>query len=114
MNFTYTAEGGLRLGGCACVSHKFCFQHRFEVGAKLFICDKASLEGKLKPVVIKHVLINFDHGQPIFIYRETLNRCFLEEELCTKQEAIDLALEFCEDQEEKAIEFLESLCGPSG
>jgi hypothetical protein len=112
MDFTYVGSGGFKLGGCAVVRKEACYNHKYEVGSTVYICDKAANKGKLEPIYIKKVRINFDKFNfPVVVYQEKNNRCFLEYELCTHQEALELAIMYHEDQLLGALEFIESQCG---
>ena len=99
MNFTYEGTGGITLGCCASpITVTKRFQHKFGVGEVAYVKETARAKRKLEPVTIKIVERRFSstpasHGiQPVFMYTDTFNMCWMEEELVWQAEAVDLAI----------------------
>ncbi len=112
-DFCYTMSGGVVMGDCAFVSKSECVRFKYGIGSTVFICNTASTKGKLEAVVIKKVnLINnrptLDTFVPIYI--DTFNACWEEIELCTQQEAIELAQDSLLKTLEETQEFIDSFC----
>ena len=92
MNFTYTATGSIQIGGCVHIGFKPYFPSLYVAGDVVFRRDKA-FKGKFEQLVIKRVILNRDFYtlmQPIFVYMDRENACWLEYELITQDEAMIL------------------------
>lgn len=114
MNYTYTATGSIRLGGCSGYRWVKHYRFAFDIGSTVFLKPKA-MKGVFEKVVIKDVrfprktdptrrlLCRFCELYPIYV--DTLNALFNEEELVTWEEAVELVTAY----EEKLRNDLEQL-----
>ena len=110
--FIYCATGGITIEGCAPVERAECLVYRFPVGCVVYRCDKACSQGKLEAICIKSVRIIQNQPSPwgcfppperkVVLYTDTFNTIWEEEELCTKEEAIDCAMAYWEAIQEDA------------
>lgn len=116
MNFTYTATGSIRVGGCSSYKWSYNYRYAFAIGSILYLKPKA-LKGVLEKVVVKDVrfprksdptrrlLCRFCDLYPLYV--DTLNALFNEEELITREEAVELIRDYQEklrnDQEQLAL-----------
>ena len=84
MDFSYSATGAIRIGGCS--SYKWAENtiHLYEIGDVLYSKSKA-LRGFLEKVVIKNTIF------PIYV--DTLNSLWNEEDLISFSQANSLVLE---------------------
>ncbi len=108
MIYTFETSGGIKLAGCASdISIIQNFPYSFKIGSIVFVKNKAKM-GKLEKVAIKKVNkvahASIDSGCFYgFNYVDTLNRVWLERELIWQAEAVELAIEFYNEQTERAI-----------
>jgi hypothetical protein len=97
----YQASGEMYLGGCAGVLFKKRYFVRFVVGSRLYVKRKA-IAGELEKVVIKRVNQVFPRdyegmAMPETNYVDVFNRVWMEDELVTQQDGVDLARIFWEN-----------------
>lgn len=111
-DFCYTMTGGIVFPKqCAPVSSFRCERFRFAEGSIVFICDTAATKGRMEAIAIKKVeLITDSFLQIIPIYIDTTNRRWNEDELCTQNEAKELALDYNERQLAAIEEQIDALC----
>jgi len=109
------------VGGCSVNTKKGCFQLKYKENDCLCLRSKAE-RGILCKVVIKKIVINSGrngncfnkpHSHLLFpLYFDTLNAIYMEEELVTKEEAIEIASLFYQNQIEETQKAIDSLgCG---
>lgn len=108
-----SSSGGVRVVGCAGVSIKQNLIVRFLVGDRVFIRRKAHL-GVIESVIIKRINGVFPKYegfntaiQPDVNYVDTFNRVWLEDELVTQENAIDLARIYLENIRQEGLRFFE-------
>lgn len=102
----YTASGEIIIGGCALIERTECLVHKYPIGARVYVCDKACNHGKIEAICIKSVRIIqgqcspwgcYPPPPPInILYTDTYNTIWEEAELCTHAEAIDCAIVYWE------------------
>jgi hypothetical protein len=80
----YEGTGGIRVGGCAGVQVEFFYQFKFGINSFAWIGYKAK-KGILERVVIKDVRMPLPY---VFLYTDTLNAYYNENELMTQEEAV--------------------------
>ncbi len=83
----------IHIGGCAGVSVKKYYLNKFEEGDVVYFVPKAR-RGILEPHAIREVMIKPVNGNeiwPIFLYKDSLNAYFNENELCNRTVATQLA-----------------------
>lgn len=108
----YTATGLIRTSGCAGVSVKKNYLVLFTVGSKAYIKRKARF-GKMEFVVIKKIYRQTPHNinygiQVDILYSDTFNRVWAEEELMSKENALDLANLYWQNFYQEGRELLEN------
>ncbi len=112
MDFSYIGSGSLIFNGCAVVTFTVNLISKFQNNITLYIIAEAELEGELRPVHIKKILFN-DISNPAYsyvtLYVDTFNRIWAENELCIKNDAIDIAVVYEERQLEKQKKILQCL-----
>jgi hypothetical protein len=92
----YDGQGRVRIAGCAGLGIKDNYETQFQVGSKAYIKRRAEL-GIVEPVFIKR--INRVYPRPILYrgvvpqinYVDTLNRVWVEDELCAEATAVEAA-----------------------
>lgn len=100
MNYTYTGSGFIVVGGCTSVNLYVNLTYRFKAGDTCFLKFRAK-KGKLEKVVIKevHVVSNdYTYGAVVFMYKDTFNAIYSEDDLVTEKEAILIAKQYYEYQ----------------
>lgn len=93
MAIQYTASGGINVFGCARIRQSDYYLYKYGENSIVFLRYKA-VRGTLEKIAIKKVIIKQSiktYGQIVPLYQDTLNAYYNEEELCTHQEAVDLA-----------------------
>lgn len=108
-----SSVGTIRVVGCARISIKQNLVVRFLVGDRVYIRRKAHL-GVIESVVIKRMNGVFPKYegfntaiQPDINYVDTFNRVWLEDELITQENAIDLARIYLENVRQEGLRFFE-------
>jgi len=92
----YTATGGINLFGCAIVKHSAYYTYKYGENSIVFLRYKA-IRGVLEKIAIKKVILQSSvktGGLIIPLYQDTLNSYYNEEEICTHQEAVNLAKDY--------------------
>jgi len=100
----YTGTGGFRLRGCAVVTKTDTIITKFEVRDSAYVCED-SLNGISTKIWIKKILINSN----VIVYKDTYNELWLEDELCTAEEASDNITAY-EDYLARKLEDLAGIC----
>lgn len=94
--FDYEAGGQIRIVGCAGLGLYKNYTVLFLVGSRVYVKRKARL-GIMEPVVLKRINRTYPESvssrgiQPSINYVDTLNRVWMEEELLSEENAVDLA-----------------------
>jgi hypothetical protein len=94
--FNYEATGQIRLKGCAGLGLYKNYTVLFLVGSRVYVKKKARL-GVMEPVVLKRINRVVPESassrgvQPEINYVDTFNRVWMEEELLSEENAVDLA-----------------------
>lgn len=102
-----TAIGGGEGGGCASVEVYKIYTTDFAIRDIVFRRDKAENEGLLSKHVIKKIIINTQEDP---LYVDTFNAVFLQEELVSHAEALDLVTQYELDQIAALEEYLDQEC----
>jgi hypothetical protein len=89
---TYEGDGGFSLGGCAILRKTAFYNTLFDAGSLVYVCKSASKKGILEAVFIKKVKLVDDQGVIIPLYIDTFNWLHNENDLCTQDEAVNLAI----------------------
>jgi hypothetical protein len=79
----------------------FTYSTKYAIGSRVYIIDSAKSKGKLESVVIKKYAINDDIYE--IIYTDTLNRIWMEKELCSKIIAKEYALTYWDNLSESYL-----------
>lgn len=87
---SYTATGGVSVFGTAKVVVDYFYFTKFAIGAIAYSKSAAKNSGKLEPIIIKNYKLLFDPKD--VLYKDTLNALWNERHLCTKSEAVALAI----------------------
>lgn len=106
MAIQYTATGGISLFGCARVKYSAYYTYKYGENSIVFLRYKA-VRGILEKIAIKKVILQSGYktgGHVVPLYQDTLNAYYNEEELCTHQEAVDLATIYYENLKALALE----------
>ena len=96
----YTGSGTIVIAGCTIINLYVNLIYRFKVGDVCFLKFKA-VKGKLEKIVIKEVRVvsnDYIYGAVRFMYIDTFNAIYGEEDLVTEKEAILLAKQYYEYQ----------------
>lgn len=115
--YEHVSSGLCKLFGCAGVSFKKNFLVLFTVGSKVYIKRKARF-GKMEFVVIKKIFRqtpqDVNQGiQPEIMYADTFNRIWSEDELLSKENALDAANLYWQNiYQEGKILFEQNKCHP--
>jgi hypothetical protein len=86
----------IKIGGCASVTVKKYFNYLFLEGSVVYFIPKAR-KGILEPHAIKEVILKVQNGNdvwPIFLYKDSFNAYFNENELCSQADAIQYAKDY--------------------
>ena len=113
MSHSHDGSGIIRVVGCAFVEVKKNFFVLFEEGHRAWVRKKAHL-GTMESIVVKRVNAIFPRGrpsewrvQPEVTYTDTFNRVWLEKELITQENAVDIARIYWENIAQSARRALE-------
>ncbi len=96
----YTGSGTISLKGCFTYSFSEYLPYKYIKGDVVFVKPSA-LKGKLEKIAIKDVKVisgKKTYGQIIFLYVDTFNFFYNENELISEQEAINLAKQYYENK----------------
>jgi hypothetical protein len=105
MAIQYTGTGGINIFGCASVQHYDYYNYLYGENSIVFLRYKA-IRGVLEKIAIKKVILKQNirtYGKIVPLYQDNLNAYYNEEELCTHQEAVDLAIIFYENAKANAL-----------
>ena len=111
MAIQYTATGGVSIFGCATIKHYDYYNYLYGENSIVFLRHKA-VRGVLEKIAIKKVILkqgakgwnNYGtYGKIHPLYQDNLNTYYNEEELCTHQEAVELAKIFYENAKAAAL-----------
>ena len=91
-DFTYAANGGVAVFGKSHVKVEYIYHTKFNIGKVAYSRQAAVSKGRLEGIVIKSYKIIF-HLNDV-IYTDTLNGLWNERHLCSKSEAVDLAIRY--------------------
>ena len=113
MSYSHEGSGIIRAVGCAEIELKKNVYVLFAEGHRAWVRRKAHL-GTLESVVIKRINALFPRDrpsewgvQPEITYADTFNRIWLEEELISEENAIDLARIYWENVAQHARRVLQ-------
>jgi hypothetical protein len=96
----YTGSGTIVIAGCTVINLYVNLTYKFKVRDVCFLKFKA-VKGKLEKIVIKEVRVvsnDYIYGTVRFMYIDTFNAIYGEEDLVTEKEAIILAKQYYEYQ----------------
>jgi hypothetical protein len=94
MSFSYTSAGSTIVRGCADYILSQNYHVKYANGAIVYNRNKARQKGKLEKLAIRsHRIVPGN-----VLYKDSFNGLWNEDELCSQQEAIDLALLHYEEQ----------------
>jgi len=113
MEYSFEGSGRIRVVGCAGISGKRNFLVLFSARQRAWVKKKADL-GMIESVVIKKIntlppedRLSDWGSQPEVTYTDTFNRVWLEDELTTQENAVDLARIWWENAAQHARRVLE-------
>jgi hypothetical protein len=86
MDYSYQSSGFVKFFGCPIILIRRLYPSKFSVGEILYVLRKARL-GILEKVAVKKVNLNLHGNEASFIYKDTFNSLYNEEELCRYIEA---------------------------
>lgn len=89
---------GLKLKGCAAIKVESYYPFKYAKGSTVYSCQTARKKGKLEKVTVKRVYLHLKGGVPVIMYLDTTNELWMENELCTHQEVLDLATKYLEHE----------------
>ncbi len=99
MDFTYSGSGKIQFCGCSLIDSAFFITYLYSVGDVLCVCKQASQHGKIEKICIKRVeFVSDSFGITVVNYKDTFNRVWIEDELCTLEDGIELAEIYLEKQ----------------
>lgn len=93
MNYTYKSSGNIKFYGCPTILIRKLYPSKFSVGEILYVLRKARL-GVLEKIAVKKIYLKFIGNETIFIYKDTFNSLYNEDDLCRKLEAYQEADSF--------------------
>jgi len=99
-SYSYTAQGGVKLQFCNNFWQINNYVHKWSPGDVCFF-KNAAMKGNLEKIVVKQVKViskKYTNGAVIFLYIDTLNGLFNEEELISEYDALLLAKQYYEIQ----------------
>ncbi len=102
----------ISIGGCAKIKVSRYYICNFAVGSIVYFVPKAK-KGVLEAHAIKDVFmrsINGNYLSPIFLYKDTFNYLFNEDELCNQQDALTYAQDFYIDNIANLQKLLQTQC----
>lgn len=94
--FNYEATGRIRIAGCAGLGLYKNYTVLFLAGSRAYVKRKAKI-GIIEPVVLKKVnrilpkYVSSRGVQPEINYVDTFNRVWMEDELLSEENAVDIA-----------------------
>lgn len=88
----YISSGTINFGGCSEHETDYFYTYKFGINKFAWIKQKAHF-GILEKIAIKSVSMPYPYA---FVYKDSLNSWYNEEELITNQEAVDLAISYWE------------------
>lgn len=92
-DFTFQMTGGFILGGiCKQPRTESYYAVKFGLNSIAYDCGKAASKGKMDRVVIKKIKVLSNRRG--ILYTDTFNGLWREEDLCTFDEALALALAY--------------------
>jgi hypothetical protein len=98
----------INIRGCAATSATRYFYYNFSVGSVVYFVPKAK-KGVLEPHTVKEVepfMRNGNYMHFKFLYRDTFNAIFNEDELCSEADAIEYAKTYYETAIAELIELI--------
>lgn len=96
----YTGSGTVFLSSCIAINFNRNWLYKWKVGDACFLRFRA-IKGKLEKIVIKQVRIvsnDYINGLVKFMYLDTFNALYGEEDLLTEKEAVLLAKQYYQYQ----------------
>lgn len=96
----YTGSGTIFLSSCTPINFRRNWPYRFAIGDTCFLRFRA-MKGKLEKIVIKEVRVvsnDYTYGAVKFMYIDTFNAIYGEEDVMTEKEAILLAKQYYQYQ----------------
>jgi len=87
---------GLKLSGCSGVKIQAYYPFKYAQGSTLYVCKAAREKGVIEKLTIKKVLLHLKGNVPIITYLDTTNEIWMEKELCTHADAVQLATKYLE------------------
>jgi hypothetical protein len=99
-SYSYTGSGGSKLGFCVSFWKINNYPHKWKIGDILFVVPSANI-GVLEKVCVKQVKVISKHqtnGSFYFLYIDTTNAIYNENELTTEYDALILAKLYFEKQ----------------
>lgn len=86
MNYTFQGSGKISFFGFPVVKVRKLYPSKFSEGEIVYSLRKAR-KGIYEKIAIKKVILRFKSGQPIFLYKDTFNTLYNENDLCRNTEA---------------------------
>ena len=86
----------IKIGGCANVTVKKYYVYKFLEGSVVYFIPKAR-KGILEPHAVKEAILKVAYGNdawPIFLYKDSFNAYFNENELCSQDDALQFAKDY--------------------
>lgn len=102
----YSATGKISIFGCAKTQKSIYYNYKYGENSIVFLRYKA-VKGVLEKIAIKKVILQSGRktfGQIVPLYQDTYNSLYNENDLCTHQEAIELAIIYYQNLEAIATE----------
>lgn len=109
MIYNYQGSGFIEVSGCASVQKYTFILYRWDERSVVFLKPKA-VRGVLERIAIKKVLLNYNMGNFIPIYKDTLNSLYNESELISEFEARALAQDYIDRERQRVAENIRT-CG---
>lgn len=97
-SFSYNASGTLVIDGCATMSLFWGVVVPYGIGSILYDCFAARTRGVVEAIAIKKYHTVLKANKIIVMYVDTYNTIWNERDLCLKQTAIDLAINYWESR----------------
>lgn len=86
MDYSYQSTGRLKFFGCPIVEIRKLYPSKFSIGEILYVLSKARL-GILEKIAVKKVNLSLIGNRAFFVYKDTFNFLYNEEDLCRYIEA---------------------------
>lgn len=97
MMYNFVGDARLTFAGCLAINEvSRSYLSRFGEGSMPYILHSAHKKGILEQIFVKEVVLVDRGGVVAFNYLDKTNAVFLEEELGSEKEAVDLAILFYE------------------